>query len=132
MGPVAVREHLAPFLPGTGSVPTPVGERTRVRSRRRRSAGEHPADLLDVRHHDGRRAAPLDRIAILSANYVARRLSEHYPVLYTGNQGLVAHECIIDLRPIEKETGVTNEDVAKRLIDYVFHAPTHVVPLPAR
>ena len=68
-------------------------------------------------------------VAILSANYVARRLSEHYPVLYTGRDGLVAHECIIDLRPIEKATGVTNEDVAKRLIDYGFHAPTMSFPV---
>jgi glycine dehydrogenase len=69
-------------------------------------------------------------LAILSANYVARRLAEHYPVLYTGRDGLVAHECIIDLRPIEKDTGVTNEDVAKRLIDYGFHAPTMSFPVP--
>jgi glycine dehydrogenase len=68
-------------------------------------------------------------LAILSANYVAARLSSHFPVLYTGRGGLVAHECIIDLRGIEKSTGVTNEDVAKRLIDYGFHAPTMSFPV---
>ena len=69
------------------------------------------------------------QVAVLNANYVARRLAEHYPILYTGNEGLVAHECIIDLRDITKETGVTVEDVAKRLIDYGFHAPTMSFPV---
>jgi glycine dehydrogenase len=76
---------------------------------------------------EGLRAATQN--AILSANYVAKRLSEHYPVLYTGPNGLVAHECIIDLRQITKDTGVTGEDVAKRLIDYGFHAPTMSFPV---
>src|SRR3954467_11349843 len=67
-------------------------------------------------------------VAVLAANYVARRLSPHFPVLYTGHNGLVAHECIVDLRPITKETGVTVDDVAKRLIDYGFHAPTMSFP----
>ena len=67
--------------------------------------------------------------AVLAANYVAARLSAHYPVLYTGPSGLVAHECILDLREITKETGVTGEDVAKRLIDYGFHAPTMSFPV---
>src|SRR5207237_8763412 len=69
------------------------------------------------------------QVAILSANYLARRLAASYPVLYTGRGGLVAHECIIDLRPITKESGVTVEDVAKRLIDYGFHAPTMSFPV---
>ena len=67
--------------------------------------------------------------AILSANYVARRLDPHYPVLYTGRSGLVAHECILDLRPLTKATGVTVDDVAKRLVDYGFHAPTMSFPV---
>ena len=66
---------------------------------------------------------------MLAANYVAARLREHYPVLYAGNKGLVAHECILDLRPITKATGVTVDDVAKRLIDYGFHAPTMSFPV---
>jgi glycine dehydrogenase len=69
------------------------------------------------------------QVALLTANYVARRLSAHYPVLYTGRGGLVAHECIVDLRPITKATGVSVEDVAKRLIDYGFHAPTMSFPV---
>ena len=69
------------------------------------------------------------QVAILNANYVAARLGPHFPVLYTGRSGLVAHECIVDLRPITKETGVTVDDVAKRLIDYGFHAPTMSFPV---
>ena len=69
------------------------------------------------------------QVAVLSANYVARRLAPHYPVLYTGRNGLVAHECIVDLRPLARETGITVEDVAKRLIDYGFHAPTMSFPV---
>jgi len=76
---------------------------------------------------DGLRAAT--EVAILSANYVAKRLAGHYPVLYTGRNGLVAHECIVDLRPITKATGVTVDDVAKRLMDYGFHAPTVSFPV---
>src|SRR5690606_16388863 len=68
--------------------------------------------------------------AILSANYIAHRLAPHYPILYTGANGLVAHECIIDLRPIKDRTGVSGEDVAKRLIDFGFHAPTMSFPVP--
>jgi glycine dehydrogenase len=69
------------------------------------------------------------QVAVLSANYVATRLQPHYPVLYTGRGGLVAHECIVDLRPITKATGVTVDDVAKRLVDYGFHAPTMSFPV---
>ncbi len=76
---------------------------------------------------DGLRRAT--QVAILAANYVAGRLAPHYPVLYTGQGGLVAHECILDIRPITRETGVSVEDVAKRLIDYGFHAPTMSFPV---
>jgi glycine dehydrogenase len=69
------------------------------------------------------------QVAVLSANYIASRLRDHYPVLYTGQKGLVAHECILDLRPLTKDTGVTVDDVAKRLIDYGFHAPTMSFPV---
>jgi glycine dehydrogenase len=69
------------------------------------------------------------KIAVLSANYIAARLGEHFPVLYTGTNGLVAHECIVELRPLTKATGITAEDVAKRLIDYGFHAPTMSFPV---
>ena len=78
----------------------------------------------------GARLRRATELALQSANYVAARLGPHFPVLYTGTNGLVAHECILDLRPIEKATGITNEDVAKRLIDYGFHAPTMSFPVP--
>jgi glycine cleavage system P protein (glycine dehydrogenase) len=68
-------------------------------------------------------------VAILNANYIARRLAPHYPILYTGRRGMVAHECIVDLRPLKQATGITAEDVAKRLIDYGFHAPTMSFPV---
>jgi glycine dehydrogenase len=89
-----------------------------------------PADLVDVHHmmgSDGLRAAT--ESAILAANYVARRLSSHFPVLYTGRHGLVAHECILDLRPLKETSDITVEDVAKRLMDYGFHAPTMSFPV---
>ena len=99
-------------------------------SRRAVRLGEHPADLVGLRPAHGRgRAAPATEVAVLNANYVAARLREHYPVLYSGHDGLVAHECILDLRGITKDTGVTVDDVAKRLIDYGFHAPTMSFPV---
>ncbi|WP_062347668.1 aminomethyl-transferring glycine dehydrogenase [Herbidospora yilanensis] len=122
VGPVAVKAHLADFLPGRGAVgpvsAAPFG-----------SAGILPISWAYVRMMgaDGLKAATEQ--AILSANYLARRLAPHYPVLYTGREGLVAHECIVDLRAITKETGVTVDDVAKRLIDYGFHAPTMSFPV---
>jgi len=130
VGPVAVREHLAPFLPssaapgaaretGTGPVAAaPYG-----------SAGILPISwaYIAMMGADGLRRAT--QVAVLAANYLAKQLSPHFPVLYTGRDGLVAHECIIDLRPITRETGVTVDDVAKRLIDYGFHAPTMSFPV---
>jgi glycine dehydrogenase len=121
VGPVAVRAHLADYLPGkeTGPVAAaPYG-----------SAGILPISwaYLRMMGPDGLRRAT--GAAILAANYVARRLGGHYPVLYTGRGGLVAHEAILDLRPITRQTGVTVEDVAKRLIDYGFHAPTMSFPV---
>ncbi len=127
IGPVAVRSHLAPYLPGhpldaNAVVPAvaaaPFG-----------SAGILPIPwaYIAMMGADGLRRAT--QVAILSANYVAQRLTPHFPVLYTGAAGLVAHECIVDLRPLTDATGVTAEDVAKRLIDYVFHAPTLSFPV---
>jgi glycine dehydrogenase len=127
VGPVAVRSHLAPFLPGdplaatTGATP--------VSAANHGSAGILPITwaYLALMGPDGLRAATEN--AVLSANYLARRLHPYFPVLYTGPGGLVAHECILDLRAITKATGVTAEDVAKRLIDYGFHAPTLSFPV---
>jgi glycine dehydrogenase len=130
VGPVAVREHLAPFLPGHSLRPDagPATGPGAVSAAPFGSASILPISwmYITMMGDELRRSTEL---AILSANYVATRLSAHYPVLYTGRGGLVAHECIIDLRGIEKATGVTNEDVAKRLIDYGFHAPTMSFPV---
>ena len=131
VGPVAARAHLAPFLPnhpaapdaGPATGPGPVS-----------AAPWGSASILPISYAyaklmgpDGLRRATA--VAILSANYIAARLGEHYPVLYTGEHGRVAHECIIDLRGITKDTGVTVDDVAKRLVDYGFHAPTMSFPV---
>jgi glycine cleavage system P protein (glycine dehydrogenase) len=131
VGPIGVKEHLAPFLPnhplldeagpatGIGAISgAPFG-----------SAGILPIPYAYIRlmGPDGLRAAT--RVAILSANYIARRLDPHFPVLYTGQGGRVAHECIVDVRPLTKTSGVTAEDIAKRLADYGFHAPTLAFPV---
>jgi glycine dehydrogenase len=122
VGPVAVRAHLAPFLPGRG-VAGPVSAAPYG------SAGILPISwaYIAMMGADGLRAAT--QTAVLSANYVTKRLAPYYPVLYAGTGGLVAHECVIDLRQITAQTGVTVEDVAKRLIDYGFHAPTMSFPV---
>ncbi|MBX6357553.1 MAG: aminomethyl-transferring glycine dehydrogenase, partial [Micromonosporaceae bacterium] len=117
VGPVAVRAHLAPFLP-TAISSAPYG-----------SAGILPISWAYLRMMGPDGLAQATGAAVLAANYVAARLREYYPVLYTGNKGLVAHECILDLRPITKATGVSVDDVAKRLIDYGFHAPTMSFPV---
>ncbi|WP_406315560.1 aminomethyl-transferring glycine dehydrogenase [Streptosporangium sp. NBC_01639] len=127
VGPVAVRAHLADYLPGhplRGE--SPVGP---VSAAPYGSAGILPISWAYIRMMGGEGLKAATEQAILSANYLARRLSPHYPVLYTGRGGLVAHECIIDLRQITKETGVTVDDVAKRLVDYGFHAPTMSFPV---
>ncbi len=131
VGPVAVREHLAPFLPNHPLQPL-AGPSTgpgAISAAPWGSASILPITwaYLRLMGPDGLVAATAT--AILSANYIAARLNEHYPVLYTGVRGLVAHECILDLRQITKETGVTVDDVAKRLIDYGFHAPTMSFPV---
>ncbi|HET7666156.1 MAG TPA: aminomethyl-transferring glycine dehydrogenase [Mycobacterium sp.] len=127
VGPVAVREHLAPYLPGDPLGPASTD--TAVSAANYGSAGILPITwaYLALMGPDGLRAAT--ETAVLSANYVARRLDPYFPVLFTGDTGLVAHECILDLRAVTKVTGVTAEDVAKRLIDYGFHAPTLSFPV---
>ncbi|RSN06558.1 glycine dehydrogenase (aminomethyl-transferring) [Nonomuraea sp. WAC 01424] len=127
VGPVAVRGHLAAYLPGhplrDGSAVGPVSAAPYG------SAGILPISWAYVRMMGAEGLTAATEQAILSANYLARRLAPHFPVLYTGRGGLVAHECIVDLRQITKETGVTVDDVAKRLIDYGFHAPTMSFPV---
>ncbi|MER6817893.1 aminomethyl-transferring glycine dehydrogenase [Spirillospora sp. NPDC000708] len=132
VGPIGVREHLAPFLPNhplreeAGPAGTGVGP---ISAAPWGSAGILPISwaYIAMMGPDGLRAATEG--AIIGANYLAARLGPHYPILYTGRNGLVAHECIADLRKITKETGITAEDVAKRLIDYGFHAPTLSFPV---
>jgi glycine dehydrogenase len=123
VGPVAARAHLAPYLPG-GSDGAPT-----ISAAPWGSAGILPISwaYLRLMGPDGLTAAT--GTAVLAANYLAVRLREHFPVLYAGNKGLVAHECILDLRPLTKASGVTVDDVAKRLIDYGFHAPTMSFPV---
>ncbi|MGZ4633063.1 MAG: aminomethyl-transferring glycine dehydrogenase [Actinomycetes bacterium] len=131
VGPVAVRAHLAPYLPNHPMQPdagpaTGVGP---ISAAPWGSAGILPISWAYVRMMGAEGLRLATQVAILAANYVAKRLAPHYPVLYSGRGGLVAHECVIDLRAIAKETGITNEDVAKRLIDYGFHAPTMSFPV---
>ena len=126
VGPVAARAHLAPFLPGD---PMGTDGPAPVSAANYGSAGILPITwaYLALMGPDGLTAAT--KAAVLAANYLAAALTHRYPVLYTGESGLVAHECILDLREITKRTGVTAEDVAKRLIDYGFHAPTLSFPV---
>ncbi|MEU4769158.1 aminomethyl-transferring glycine dehydrogenase [Actinosynnema sp. NPDC023794] len=131
VGPIGVRSHLAPFLPNHPLQPS-AGPATGVgpiSAAPWGSASILPISWAYVRMMgaDGLRRATLTAVA--AANYVARRLDEHFPVLYTGEGGFVAHECILDLRPITKATGVTVDDVAKRLADYGLHAPTMSFPV---
>ncbi|MGN6695966.1 MAG: glycine dehydrogenase, partial [Aquihabitans sp.] len=131
IGPVAVGEHLKPFLPnhplvgeaGPATGPGPISGAPWG------SASILPIPWAYVRMLGGEGLRRATQVAILNANYIAQRLQPHFPVLYTGRGGLVAHECIVDLRPITKETGVSVDDVAKRLIDFGFHAPTMSFPV---
>jgi len=126
VGPVAVRAHLAEFLPGD---PLQPGDHHAVSAAAHGSAGILPISWAYLRMMGPDGLAGATGAAVLTANYVAARLRDHFPVLYTGNHGLVAHECILDLRPLTKAAGVSVDDVAKRLIDYGFHAPTMSFPV---
>ncbi|MFD0117569.1 aminomethyl-transferring glycine dehydrogenase [Streptomyces sp. NPDC058320] len=131
VGPVGVRAHLAPYLPNHPLQPA-AGPETGVgpiSAAPWGSAGILPISWAYVRLMGGEGLKRATQVAVLSANYIAKRLEPHFPVLYTGPGGLVAHECIIDLRPISKATGVSVDDIAKRLIDYGFHAPTMSFPV---
>ena len=126
VGPVAVRAHLAPYLPAS-----PHQGRTgaAVSAAPYGSAGILPISWAYIRLMGGAGLTRATQVAILNANYIAARLAEHYPVLYAGAGGLVAHECILDVRGLTKESGVSVDDIAKRLIDYGFHAPTMSFPV---
>ena len=130
MGPICVAEHLAPFLPGHPVVPTGGNEAIGpVSAAPWGSASILPISWVYIALMGGRGLTRATEIAILNANYMAARLREHYPVLYTGGKGRVAHEFILDLRPFKTTAGIEVEDVAKRLMDYSFHAPTMSFPV---
>lgn len=131
VGPVISRAHLAPFLPNHPLDPTagPATGPGPVSAAPFGSASILPISWAYIRLMGGAGLTHATEVAILSANYIARKLRDFYPVLYSGEAGLVAHECILDLREITKETGVTVDDVAKRLMDYGFHAPTMSFPV---
>ncbi|GMR02319.1 MAG: aminomethyl-transferring glycine dehydrogenase [Acidimicrobiia bacterium] len=132
VGPIGVRSHLAPYLPGHGLVPDLQGTdggRGAVSSAPWGSAGVLAISWMYIAMLGPLGLRKSTEIAILNANYIAKRLAPHYPVLYTGPGALVAHECIIDIRDIEHDAGITNEDIAKRLIDFGFHAPTMSFPV---
>jgi glycine dehydrogenase len=131
VGPVGVRAHLAPYLPSHPLHPDParrdgIGP---VSAAPYGSAGILPISWAYVRMMGGPGLTEATGVAVLSANYIAKRLQEHFPVLYKGHGGLVAHECILDLRELTRSSGVSVDDVAKRLIDYGFHAPTMSFPV---
>jgi glycine dehydrogenase len=128
VGPVAVRAHLAPYLPADPLVAARA-QAGPVSAAAHGSAGILPIPWAYLRMMGPDGLTRATAVAVLAANYVAARLRGHFPVLYAGNKGLVAHECILDLRPITKATGVSVDDVAKRLIDYGFHAPTMSFPV---
>jgi len=136
MGPIGVRQHLAAFLPGHAVVegvnPAAAGRPAvgAVSSAPWGSASILPISWAYISMMGAAGLRRATQVAVLNANYIAHRLAPHYPVLYTGKNGMVAHECIIDLRPIKESCGITVEDVAKRLVDYGFHAPTMSFPVP--
>jgi glycine dehydrogenase len=129
VGPVAVRAHLAPFLPGA-PIGGAAGQPGPVSAAAFGSAGILPIPWMYVTMMGGTGLRRATEIALLSANYIAKRLAPYYPTLYAGRNGLVAHECILDLRPLKETSGISAEDVAKRLMDYGFHAPTLSFPVP--
>jgi glycine dehydrogenase len=139
VGPVAAKAHLAPFLPGH-----PMAQRDTIAHRDGATLPDH-ANIVSAAPYGSPSILPISwayvrmmgseglkeatGAAVLAANYVAARLRDHFPVLYAGDNGLVAHECILDLRPLKESTGISNDDVAKRLVDYGFHAPTMSFPV---
>ncbi len=126
VGPIGVAEQLVPFLPGHRELPNPSGA---VCSAPWGSASINTISWMYIAMMGGKGLTEATGTAILNANYVAKRLASYFPILYTANNGLVAHECIIDVRPLSETSGITVEDVAKRLMDYGFHAPTMSWPV---
>ena len=131
VGPIGVGAHLAPFLPGHGILKRISNDAVHgaVSSAPWGSAGILPITWMYLKMMGGKGLLQATQVAILNANYITALLKPHYPILYTGKNGRVAHECIIDLRPIKMQTGIDPEDIAKRLIDFGFHAPTMSFPV---
>lgn len=130
VGPVGVAEHLAPFLPGHPIKDTGGSKDIVVSSAPWGSASILAISWMYIKMMGSVGLTNATEVAVLSANYIAKKLSSRYEVLYTGENGLIAHECLIDIRPITEASGVTNADIAKRLADYGFHAPTMSFPVP--
>jgi glycine dehydrogenase len=126
VGPIGVKSHLAPFLPGHRMLDN---EAAPVCAAPWGSASILPISWTYIKLMGRQGLKQASQVAILNANYIAKRLAPHYPILYAGENGIVAHECIVDLRPL-KDTGITVDDVAKRLMDFGFHAPTMSFPVP--
>ena len=132
MGPIGMKAHLAQFAPNHSVVPIdglPLGN-TAVSAAPWGSPSILPISLVYIQLMGGCGLKKSSQVAILNANYLAQRLKEHYPIVYTGKNGLIAHECIVDIRPLKVLSGITEEDIAKRLMDYGFHAPTMSWPVP--
>ncbi|MHA0041784.1 aminomethyl-transferring glycine dehydrogenase [Deinococcus sp. PEB2-63] len=130
MGPIGVKAHLAPFLPNHAVRPTSDSSTGAVSAAPYGSASILPISYLYIRLLGARGLKVATQVALLNANYIAHHLKGAFPVLYTGRNNRVAHECIIDLRPLKAASGISEEDVAKRLMDYGFHAPTMSFPVP--
>jgi glycine dehydrogenase len=127
VGPIGVRSHLAPFLPG--HIQNKDNKSHAVSAAPFGSASILTISWMYMKMLGAEGNAMVSQVAILNANYIATRLAEHYPILYRGKNGCVAHECIIDIRPIKQDSGISEEDIAKRLMDYGFHAPTMSFPV---
>lgn len=134
VGPIGVREHLAPYLPGViserGYMGAEDGEVGPVSSAPFGSAGVLAISFMYISMMGAYGLTRASKVALLNANYIAKRLAGHYPLLFTARNGRVAHECIVDIRPIKESCGIDVEDVAKRLIDFGFHPPTMSFPVP--
>jgi glycine dehydrogenase len=129
MGPIGVAAHLAPFLPGNPVVPVGSGTSGAVSAAPWGSASILPISMMYIDMMGGEGLTYATKVAILNANYIAKRLEPHFPVLYKGKNGTIAHECIVDPRGAKAASGVEVEDIAKRLMDYGFHAPTVSFPV---
>ena len=131
MGPIGVKSHLAPFLPShpLQEIAGTKAENGTISAAPWGSASILPISWMYIRMMGQEGITDATRYAILNANYVAQRLQPHYPILFTGKQGYCAHECLLDLRPLKASSGITEEDIAKRLMDYGFHAPTMSFPV---